>query len=68
MLRVLVGYVLGTGVDARWIVIDGDPTFFAITKRIHNRLHGVEGDNGALGPAEAAHYANVTAANGCRSP
>jgi trehalose synthase len=63
MLRVLVGYVLGTGVDARWVVIHGDPTFFAITKRIHNRLHGVEGDSGALGPAEAAHYANVTATN-----
>ena len=66
MLRVLVGYVLGTGVDARWVVIDGDPTFFAITKRIHNRLHGVEGDNGATrssrsGPLRGRHCDNAVA-------
>jgi len=35
-----------------------------ITKRIHNRLHGTEGDEGRLGPAEADHYVKVTAANG----
>jgi trehalose synthase len=64
MLRVLVGYGQGAGLDARWVVVEGDPDFFAITKRIHNRLHGLEGDGGALGPAEADHYANVTATNG----
>ncbi|HXQ18977.1 MAG TPA: glycosyltransferase [Acidimicrobiales bacterium] len=63
MLRFLVGYIRGDGVDARWVVMDGDPAFYAITKRIHNRIHGVQGDGGALGPAEAAHYRGVTAAN-----
>lgn len=64
MLHVLVGYIRGAGVDARWVVIEGDREFFAITKRIHNRIHGIRGDAGALGPAEAAHYTDVTAANG----
>jgi trehalose synthase len=63
MLRFLVGYIRGDGVDARWAVIDADPAFFAITKRIHNRIHGVPGDGGALGPEEAAHYRDVSAAN-----
>jgi trehalose synthase len=63
MLRVLVSYIRGDGVDARWVVMEGDPAFFAITKRIHNRVHGVEGGPGALGPAEASHYAKVSAAN-----
>jgi trehalose synthase len=43
--------------------MEGDPTFFAITKRIHNRIHGMQGDGGTLGPAEAVHYAKVTTAN-----
>jgi trehalose synthase len=63
MLQVLVGYIRGAGIDARWVVLDGDPAFFAITKRIHNRVHGVAGDSGQLGAAEALHYAEVTRAN-----
>jgi len=63
MLRVLVGYIRGGGIDIRWVVMQGDPAFFSITKRIHNRLHGMAGDDGALGPDEAAHYENITAAN-----
>src|SRR6266702_458947 len=34
MLRTLLAYARGVGVDARWIVINGDPDFFTITKRI----------------------------------
>jgi trehalose synthase len=63
MLQVLVGYTRAAGIDARWVVIEGDTAFFAITKRLHNRIHGVEGDSGALGPAEAIYYGDVTAAN-----
>jgi trehalose synthase len=63
MLDLLVGYALDAGVDARWLVMEADPEFFSITKRLHNRLHGVPGDSGALGPREAAHYAAVTKAN-----
>jgi trehalose synthase len=63
MLRVLVGYTLDAGVAVRWIVIDGDPAFFATTKRIHNQLHGFPG-GGELGPADADHYRAITDALG----
>ena len=56
MLRPLLGYSRGLGVDARWAVISGDPEFFLVTKRIHNRLHGFAGDGGPLGAAEHEIY------------
>ena len=61
MLAALLPYARGAGVDTRWLVIKGDPAFYAITKRLHNGLHGV--DTGPLGDAERDHYAEVTAAN-----
>ena len=63
MLQVLVGYTLDATIDIRWLVMSGDTEFFSITKRIHNRLHGVVGDPGELGPNETAHYTDITAAN-----
>ena len=63
MLQVLVGYGQGAGVDVRWVVLEGDAEFFAITKRIHNHLHGSPGDGGALGADETAHYTSVLARN-----
>jgi trehalose synthase len=63
MLEVLVGYIKDAGIDVRWHVMAGDAKFFSITKRIHNRLHGVFGDVGGLGKFEAEHYATVAAAN-----
>jgi trehalose synthase len=63
LLRPLVGYARGAGVDARWAVVEGTPEFFAVTKRIHNRLHGAEGDGGPL-DGEARHvYETVLQAN-----
>src|SRR5271166_2073869 len=56
MLRSLIGYACGGGSDARWVAITGDSEFFRITKRLHNRLHGSEGDGGPLGEAERAAY------------
>jgi trehalose synthase len=63
MLQVLDGYVTALGIDIRWTVIEGDPQFFGITKRLHNRIHGNSGGSGRLGPAEAQHYADVAAQN-----
>ena len=63
MLHLLVGYANEEGVDTRWVVIAGDPVFFAITKRLHNRLHGAQGDDGDLGPDEVEHYRSVLQAN-----
>lgn len=63
MLRPLLGYCRGAGVDARWVVIPGETDFFAITKRIHNRLHGFDGDGGPLGDAEHEVYERTLAAS-----
>src|ERR671930_2711130 len=63
MLRSLIGYVQGAGLDARWVTIGGDEDFFRITKRLHNRLHGFPGDGGPLGPAEHEIYERRTAEN-----
>jgi trehalose synthase len=59
MLQTLLAYARGAGVDTRWLVLEGDPDFFAITKRIHNGLYGTAGDGGELGPAEHSHYERV---------
>ncbi len=59
MLHVLLPYARGAGVDARWLVIEGDERFFAITKRLHNHLYGVAGDGGPLGEDEHRHYEAV---------
>ncbi len=56
LLQTLLAYVRGVGIDARWVVIEGDPEFFEITKRIHNHLYGSSGDGGPLGPDEHRQY------------
>ncbi|MFN2590106.1 MAG: glycosyl transferase family 1, partial [Actinomycetota bacterium] len=33
MLRSLIAYARGAGVDAQWMVIGGSPPFFEVTKR-----------------------------------
>jgi trehalose synthase len=62
MLQVLVGYVQDLGIAIGWLVITGDAGFFAITKRLHNQIHGNPA-GGPLGAAEAGHYAQMLAAN-----
>src|SRR5664279_3461709 len=44
MLQVLLPYARFAGADTRWLVIEGDPEFFLITKRLHNHLYGTPGD------------------------
>src|SRR5919197_1611743 len=63
MLQTLLAYVRGAGIDARWLVIEGDPEFFAITKRIHNGIYGSPGDGGELGEWERRHYERVLRRN-----
>jgi trehalose synthase len=55
MLRSLLGYVQGAGLDARWVVVPGDADFFRVTKRLHNRLHGAD-DGEPLGDTEREVY------------
>ncbi len=64
MLQGLVAYARGAGVDTRWLVAAGDPAFFALTKRVHNGLHGSPGDGGALGEEERWHYDEISASEG----
>ena len=63
MLSCLLPYVRGVGVDARWLVIDGNAEFFAITKRLHHALHGGTGDGTPLGPDQRAVYERTLRAN-----
>ena len=62
MLQVLVGYVQDLDIPIGWLVITGDAEFFAITKRLHNQIHGSL-SGAPLGAAEAGHYAQMLAAN-----
>jgi len=59
MVRSLLAYARGAGVDARWAVVDGPPPFFALTKRLHNALHGSAGDGSPLGTEERRLYEAV---------
>ncbi len=63
LLRPLLGYARGVGVDARWVVIDGTPAFYDVTKRIHNQLHGFEGDRDPLDERARRIYEDELAEN-----
>jgi trehalose synthase len=63
LLRPLVAYARGTGIDTRWLVIDGTPGFFEVTKRIHNRLHGAVGDGLPLDDEARRIYEETIEAN-----
>jgi trehalose synthase len=59
LLGSVLGYLLGADIHSRWLVVEGDEDFFVVTKRIHHLLHGKDGDEGDIGPAEADIYRAV---------
>ena len=63
MLRSLLAYARGAGIDARWAVIEGEPEFFRITKRLHHALHGSAGDGSPLGAQASRVYGEVLRPN-----
>lgn len=63
LLQTLLAYARGVGVDVDWVVIEGSPEFFAITKRIHNLVYGGPGDGGPLDAAERSVYEEVLEGN-----
>lgn len=63
MLRSLLRYARGLDVQVRWLVIEGSPEFFRITKRLHNALHDSPGDGSPLGAHERRIYETVMHAN-----
>ncbi|MFH1701895.1 MAG: glycosyltransferase [Nitrospirota bacterium] len=40
ILQRMIPIISELGIDARWEIIEGDPEFFDITKKIHNALQG----------------------------
>ena len=63
LLSSLVPYSRAAGVDVRWVVIEGDPAFFKVTKRIHNMLHGTPVDGNGLSAGDEAAYLGTTERN-----
>lgn len=63
MLQSLLAYARGAGVDVRWLTIGGSEEFFRVTKRIHNNLHGADGDGGSLDRVERDIYEATLAAS-----
>lgn len=63
LLRSLLAYARGAGVDARWLVIDGSAPFFRVTKRLHHALHGSAGDGTPLDEAARRVYEATLATN-----
>ncbi len=59
LLPRMLAYARGAGVDTRWMVVQGTPAFFHVTKRLHHALHGSRGDGSPLGAAERACYEEV---------
>jgi trehalose synthase len=63
LLHSLLAYARGAGADVRWNVIEGNPDFYRVTKAIHNRLHGVDGDLSPLSAEDRAIYLRVQEEN-----
>jgi trehalose synthase len=63
MLHSLLPYVRDAGVDTRWVVLHEQAEFFELTKRLHNNLHGHDGDGKALREAEHKLYERTLAAS-----
>ena len=63
MLRPLLGYARPLGIDARWLVIQGDADFFRVTKRLHHALHGSAGDGTSFDGAARRTYEQTLRAN-----
>ncbi|HET8565541.1 MAG TPA: glycosyltransferase [Solirubrobacterales bacterium] len=63
ILGTLLPYARDAGVDVRWVVLREGPEFFAVTKRLHNHLHGDPGDGGALDESARRRYESCLTAN-----
>ena len=63
LLSTLLPYARDAGVDVRWVVLREGPEFFAVTKRLHNHLHGDPGDGRPIDEDCRRLYESVLAAN-----
>jgi len=60
ILRSLVPLMNGLGIRAHWASIVGPPSFYDVTKSIHNMLQGLPGE---LSREARSHYEDTVAAN-----
>jgi trehalose synthase len=63
LLAALLPYERGAGIDARWVVIEGSPSFFDVTKRLHKQLHGVVADGSEVTDRDRELYEGTLAEN-----
>lgn len=63
LLASLIPYDMAAGVDERWVVIQGSPDFFAVTKKIHTLLHGIAPEGGELSGGARQVYEETLAPN-----
>ena len=63
LLSSLIPYERGSGIDERWLTIDGAPAYFDVTKKIHTFLHGVASDGSEISRSERNEYERTMARN-----
>ena len=63
MLGWEIPYERAAGMDVRWVVIQGRPSFFTFTKRLHALLHGVAADGVRVADVEREEYERTLARN-----
>lgn len=63
LLGATLPYLCQSGTRCRWVMIDSNPEFLDVTKRLHNWLHGFPGDGGRLGAQEKRIYDKVIEGN-----
>ncbi len=63
MLHVLLPLYRELGVDARWMVVEGDEDFFSVTKDLGVALYGGGGVALSFGEREKRHYLGALRAN-----
>ena len=62
LLRASIEWHDRVGLRTRWMVISGSPEYYALTKRLHEMLHGRDSAGQPLTPADRACYQETTAA------
>lgn len=63
ILGSVLPYLVGAGIDARWLVVEGDDPFFVVTKGIHHLLHGDPCEEVTLESADRQTYEETLGQN-----
>jgi trehalose synthase len=63
LLHAVLPLARASGMTVRWVVIDGDPEMFTITKRLCAQLYGDGGDGGPLGAPQRRHFTRINQEN-----